>query len=258
LEKEVKMGFEKLIEIACLTVKYTNKSTLSISMGKQSGEIVESPVVKIGGKPVIPGSSLKGAIRSTLEAMLAALDQKVCIPFAAIPRAIRQKREEVSYAASIGRIAPCANITQPCPVCSLFGTVGGQTGLSGKAIVSDARIENGSYELIQRSHVAITRNNKSQSEGSLMTIEAVDAGTVFTNSIRVLNPENWQVGAIIRALEGVELMGMGAKKTAGYGEMEIKFDIDKSIMKKFDGRSWHETTLSLPTLTLAFGEKFGK
>lgn len=251
------MGFEKLHEIVCLNVEYTTKSALSISMGDQPSEIVESPVIKIGGLPVIPGSSLKGALRSTLEAMLAELGHKVCIPFAAIPRTQRfNPDQQGKYAASIGRLAPCANIATPCPVCTIFGTVGGQSGLSGKAIILDARAEKGKYELIERTHVAITRDTKSQAEGSLMSMEAVDAGAVFKNTIRIVNPEPWQVGAVARALEGVSLLGMGAKKTSGYGELEIK--IVDTVLKKFDGRAWQSQNENLESPLKAFGDKFGK
>ena len=123
------MAFEKLREIIELDVEYTTKSALAISAGKQPAEVVESPVIKLAGMPVIPGSSLKGALRSTLEAMLAQQGVKVCVPFAAIPKGIRgdeQRRKE--YLAKLGRLEPCQDIENPCPICAIFGTIGGQAG----------------------------------------------------------------------------------------------------------------------------------
>jgi len=248
------MGFEKLEEIITLNVEYTTKSALAISAGEQPAEIVESPVVKLGGQPVIPGSSLKGAIRSTLEGMLAKLGEHVCIPFAAIPRPLRGKVDQERYAMSLGRIPPCSDVKNPCPVCSIFGTVGGQAGLSGKAIVLDAKVEEGSYELIERTHVAITRDTKSQAEGSLMSLQAVDAGATFRGAIRLINPEPWQVGAVARALEAISFLGMGAKKTAGYGELEIRITgVDKTF---FDSGSWLRQTVALDLFLDAFSQRY--
>lgn len=254
------MTFERLQDITVLKVAYTTESALAISTGDQPAEIMESPVIKLGGKPVIPGSSLKGALRSTLEAMLAELGHEVCIPFAAIPRRYRRGRKEEQkqkikrYVSSLGRRAPCDDIEHPCPVCSIFGTVGGQAGLSGKALFLDAIVE-GDYELIERSHVAITRDTKSQSEGSLMSLQAVDAGATFRGDIRVINAEPWEVGAILRALEGVELLGMGAKKTAGYGDLKIK--VERIGVVRFDGTDWQHTSAEKEPYLEAFGQKFG-
>jgi len=212
----------------------------------------------LGGKPVIPGSSLKGALRSTLEAMLAELGQEVCIPFAAIPRRYRRREEQQEYAKKLGRRTPCDDIEHPCSVCNIFGTVGGQAGLSGKALFLDAIVEGDQgvdYELIERSHVAITRDTKSQSEGSLMSLQAVDAGATFRGDIRVINAEPWEVGAILRALEGVELLGMGAKKTAGYGDLDI--EVKGIEVLHFDGKDWQSTSAMREPYLEAFAQKFG-
>jgi len=250
------MTFQRLERIIDIPVTYTTEGALAISAGDQPGEIVESPVIKLGGKPVIPGSSMKGALRSTLESMLSQAGEQVCVPFAAIPRTIRQdvgKRQE--YLAQIGRIGPCEDVEHPCPVCSIFGTVGGRAGLMGRAIVLDATTQEGEYELIERSHVAITRDTKSQSEGSLMTIEAVDAGAVFRGAIRLVNPEDWQVGAVARALEGVAMLGVGGKKTAGYGALEV--EIGPLMLTRFENGAWREEPVGLEPFLTAFAERYG-
>ncbi len=249
------MTFERLQDITVLKVRYTTLSALAISAGDQPAEIMESPVIKLGGKPVIPGSSLKGALRSTLEAMLAELGHEVCIPFAAIPRRYRRREEQQKYTKKLGRRTPCDDTEHPCPVCSIFGTVGGRAGLSGKALFLDATTVEGDYELIERSHVAITRDTKSQSEGSLMSLQAVDVGATFRGEIRVVNPELWEVGAILRALEGVEFLGIGAKKTAGYGDLEI--GVEGIEVVRFDGEDWQHTPAEKGSYLEAFTQRFG-
>ena len=249
------MAFERLERIIDIEVKYTTQGALAISAGDQPAEIVESPVIKLGGKPVIPGSSLKGALRSTLESMLAAQGVEVCVPFAAIPRPQRKGEAQKEYLRKIGREKPCGDMDNLCPVCSIFGAMGGRQGLMGRALVLDATTEEGHYELIERSHVAIMRDTKSQSDGSLMTIEAVDAGAVFQGTIRLVNPEDWQIGAVVRALEGVAMLGVGGKKTAGYGS--LAHEIASVTETRFADGEWKSTPVSLGGFTTAFAQEYG-
>jgi CRISPR/Cas system CSM-associated protein Csm3 (group 7 of RAMP superfamily) len=100
-------------------------------------------------------------------------------------------------------------------VCDIFGAA----GLSGRAVFLDAHPKS-TIVPIKRTHVAIRRDTNAQSDGSLMELEAVDKGAVFLGKIRLINAENWQIGAILVALEVLKLVGLGAKKTAGYGEID--------------------------------------
>ncbi len=212
------MNFQKLTQVTDIEVEYVARSSLAVHAGKETAfEATESPVVKIGGRPVIPGSSLKGALRSTLEALLAQEGAEVCVPDAAVPST---ERDREAYARKIGRKAAC-RVEQPCSVCEIFGTTAGRQGLSGRALFLDAKPV-GEPTLIERTHVAITRDTRSQAGGKLMSFEAVDAGAKFAGVIRVINPEAWQIGALLRALQTVQLLGIGSKKTAGYGELDIR------------------------------------
>lgn len=218
------MGFEKLEKIVEIQVEYKTLGALAIHGSKDSPfESTDSPVVKIGEKPVIPGSSLKGALRSTLESMLSADGVKVCVPTAAIPKAPKGEDREVfakKYVNGIGRKSPC-QVNDICFICEIFGTTGDKEGLSGRAIFLDARSDE-EIKPIERNHVAIMRDTKSQAAGKLMTLQAVDAGVVFKGNIRVINPKDSHVGALIQALNTINMVGIGAKKTSGYGELEIR------------------------------------
>jgi len=215
--------FQRLDRIVEVTVDYKTLGSLSIGAGDQPQSTVDSPVVRIGGEPVIPGSSLKGALRSNIEAILAARGVSVCVPYTAIPNEIRRKHKTNDYVREIGREQPCDPDKATCPVCQLFGTAGGGSGLSGRAIVLDVRLTNGFDPsiLTERMHVAITRDTRSQSGGALVSVEAVDAGVTFTGKIRLINPEDWMVGAVLRGLETLAQLGLGAKKTSGYGQLEV-------------------------------------
>ncbi len=209
------MAFEKLKEIYEIKVEYTTKSSLSILAGREPAfKAIDQVVTMVGGKPVIPGSSLKGAIRSTLESILTERGEKVCVPLSAIPKDFSRNPEE--YAKSIGRIAPCEPRTKnPCSVCQIFGAA----DLAVRAMFMDA-ITIGELTLTDRTHVAITRDNKAAAGGKLMQVQTVDAGAKFTGTIRIINPEPWQIGAILLSVKSLEMLGLGAKKSAGYGEIE--------------------------------------
>jgi len=211
------MVFEKLDRIIELEVELETLGALAIQAGREVGlTAVEQPVIKIGGQPVIPGSSLKGAVRSILESLFSKQGKNVCIPEAAIPK--ERMRDKETYAKEIGRSTPCDPAKRPiCPICEIFGSV----SVAGRASFLDARPV-GEVRMLDRTHVAITRDSKAAAGGKLMKVQAVDAGTVFRGKIRLVNPDDWQVGAIIVGVDDLNLLGMGSKKTAGYGEIKAK------------------------------------
>lgn len=249
------MVFEKLESIFEIKVQYITLSCLAIHSGKSSAySVLDQPVVRIGGTPVIPGSSLKGALRSITESLFSKHNIKVCIPEASIPKDIKKNRRVGEYVNSLGRLSPCdpSKNKTVCSVCEIFGSA----SLSGRTIFADAR-PSSTVLPIKRNHVALTRDTKSQADGSLMEFEAIDKDAEFVGTIRVINPETWQIGAIISALDTLKMMGLGSKKTAGYGEIDVKIiDINK---KRFNNNGWEtESVLSKKdTYIQAFSKKLG-
>lgn len=246
------MTFEKLDRIVELTVKYTTLGTLSIGGGDQPQSIVDSPLMRIGGEPVIPGSSLKGALRSNLEAILAGQGVDVCVPYTAIPNDIRKSGRTDQYLREIGRLNTCRPNANICPICQMFGTAGGAQGLSGHVIVLDARLKD-TFDpaiLTERAHVAITRDTRAQAGGALVSVEAVDAGVEFSGVIRLINAEDWMVGAILRGLEALGYLGIGAKKTSGYGQLQV--EPQGVIIRKLTTAGWEETPGDLDAYRRAF------
>jgi CRISPR-associated protein Csm3 len=251
------MSFEKLTDLIELNLDLQTLGSLTIKAGDQPQTLADSPVIRIGGAPVIPGSSLKGALRSSLEALLSAKGTLVCVPATAIPNQIKRDRQDAQYLKNIGRKEPCRpNDRDLCPVCSIFGTVGGNQGLSGSAIFLDARLgEAFRPDMVpERTHVAITRDTRSQSGGALVTNETVDAGVKFTGAIRLVNPQDWQVGALLHALEWLRQLGIGSKKTAGYGQLDIA--VSAITRKVLMGGKWQTTALKQEEFLQAFVNKF--
>jgi len=229
------MVFEKLDKIIEVNYSVLTQSTLSIQSIDMPFQVYDTGVVAIGGKPVIPGSSIKGAMRSTLESLMAKHlpPKQICLQDANNPE--REKKDE--YAGKIGRKRACP-AENPCNICKIFGTTGGNRALSGQAIFTDAILKNGEdrTKIIERAHVALRRDNKSQSSGGLMTFQGIDAGVKFDGKVRIINPEDWMVGAIIRGLQTVELLSLGGKKTAGYGEVSV--ELTSVLRKEFKASGW--------------------
>jgi len=248
------MAFERLEGFVEIDLEFRARSALAVHAGKAAAfEAVESPVILSAGEPIIPGSSLKGALRSTLESLLAQAGFQVCVPDAAIPnewrgKRIRRPEERKEYARAIRR-EPACSADAPCPVCQIFGTAGGQRGLAGRAIFLDAWAQ-APYQLIERNHVAIARDTRSQAGGKLMSVQAVDAGALFKGQVRLVNPQDWMVGALLRALEGVEFLGLGAKKTAGYGQVEIQ--VTGIRTRKPVAGGWEEKIVGVEPYRAAF------
>jgi len=213
------MAFEKLSSIIEVRTEYTTRSSLAILSGREEAfAALDQVVIKVGGVPVIPGSSLKGALRSAVEGLLAERRIAVCVPDSAIPKEFSRATED--YARRIGRLPACdGRSTNICPVCQVFGAV----DLAARASFMDAKPV-GEPNLIERSHVAITRDNRAAAGGKLLQLQAVDAGTKFAGVIRIINALDWHVGSLLAGLKTVELTGLGGKKSAGYGDVEVRVD----------------------------------
>jgi CRISPR/Cas system CSM-associated protein Csm3 (group 7 of RAMP superfamily) len=98
----------------------------------------------------------------------------------------------------------------------------GAVDLAARATFYDAKPV-GTPVLIERSHVALTRDGRAAAGGKLLQLQAVDAGTKFEGLIRIINFADWHVGMILAALKTLQLTGLGGKKSAGYGDVEVQF-----------------------------------
>jgi CRISPR-associated RAMP protein (TIGR02581 family) len=190
------------------------KSSLSIGTGKGDG-LRDNLVIREGGpesRPVVSGSSVKGMVRSTIEAVLAqAKPGEICVPFVCLGRD-RTPPE--------GRKEDCGRSSRenPCPVCRMFGN----TEMAGRASFRDAHLTGDIPETTERTHVALRRDTKTAAGGALVTIETLPPGVKFAGEVVLTNPEDWMVGAVIDALNLLPSIGIGAKKTSGYGEVHVK------------------------------------
>jgi len=149
------------------------------------------------GRPVVPGTSLKGALRSRCEYILRSLGVEACLD------------------------GSCG----VCPTCILFGCtysepdVTGRTGQRGLVAVHDAVVERSS--LTERAHVAIDRVTGGALDSALYSMECLDHGEVSIRIEELQESPPWAKGLLHAALRdiGDGYVGLGGSTTRGYGTL---------------------------------------
>ena len=162
----------------------------------------------------IPGSSLKGVVRSFVEKVLRTLDDSrswrhACPTFADDPASCARrlgKEELPSY--EIYR--------HSCGACRIFG----HTRLRGRASFTDF-LPRGEVRTEVRYGVAVSRLSHAVAQGPF-EMEVAVAGT-FAGQLVLENFELWQLALLALALESMErgLLKVGYGKNRGFGEVSV-------------------------------------
>ncbi len=189
---------------------------LHIGGNKDSLQIggVDSPVIRDikTGKPIIPGSSLKGKMRSSLEYLL-----NKCDPDDKDPKVLHihaSKKE-------------CKD--ENCPICVIFGSSNNESSFKTRLIVRDSiAVDDDSINTEIKTENALSRVNL---QANPRTIERVPAGTIFplelVYSIYDMNDDRNLFSKIFEALTSIEHSYMGGHGSRGYGK--VKFYITKIV-----------------------------
>lgn len=207
--------FDLLRERIVLTGTLTTRTALHIGGGAGELDAVDLPVVKTHrGDPFIPGSSLKGVVRSTVEALLRA---------AGIPglTACNPLDEKASCGAHTERDAP---LRHHCAACRLFGS----HLVASHVRFSDAHLvrRGGRSPLEKRDGVSIDRDLRVAADKRKYDVEVVAPGTAFALEVLVQNPEPWQMGLLVAGLEPIEtgFTALGGFTSRGLGRVEIAWE----------------------------------
>ena len=180
----------------------------------------------LDGTPYIPGSSLKGKMRSLYE-----LSGHAKGPLYTDKK---NKKGEV-----IGReYHPCKCGKKDCIVCTLFGAHQNMKGESGvpRVIFRDAQLSERFRsididKIIEiKSETAIDRNAGTAKDGSLRQVERISAGATFDYEIiiNIWDGDNAEVlqAAVESGLRMIEATGLGAKNSNGYGKVNFGIGTD--------------------------------
>ena len=179
----------------------------SVGIGETDNPIIRHPVTR---RPYLPGSSIKGKIRSLLE-------QKYSI-----------RSQET------GRPCDCGN----CFVCSLFGC-GSTTATNepSRLIFRDAQLSPESEQELNetlpgsfaevKTEIAMDRNKGKTVTGSLRQQERIPAGAKFDFSftVRLFEEDNARRADYFKklseAFEMIEKEYLGGSGTRGYGQVDM-------------------------------------
>ena len=181
-------------------------------------------------EPFIPGSSLKGVIRSYAEKIcrsLRAAPVPVCLPYLQPGNETPIESGQASCGFRMKEIED-NGITIPssdaykisCPICKIFGS----HQFIGRLSTSDGYVVN-KFILENRDGVAIDRFTGGAASGAIFDLEVLTSGD-FRTKIEIHNFENWQLGLIGLVLRDMEdgLIRIGMGKSRGLGRIKASID----------------------------------
>jgi CRISPR-associated RAMP protein (TIGR02581 family) len=229
---------DRLEVLTVITGRLVNETPLRIGVGRESplGSGIDSTPITIrfaDGRsvPYIPGSSMKGVLRSLAEAMLRA-----------------QGKDDVHSPWDFGekgKIEEEAKSGNYCIICGTFGS----TKLASHVRVYDAYPERDALTFVKTS-VGINREFKGAHPGILYTERQVVPHVRWSFRMDVVNirvfPEpSDERGKLLRSLIGMLVDGMvqvGARRTLGYGRLRLEkgsyrvYEVEEGrLVKKAEG-----------------------
>lgn len=235
--------FKNRLEI---TGTLTTVTALRISAGRSTEPIgSDLPVIKDAlGRPLIPGSSFKGALRSRLESFLRGIDPELAANPAIeaewsitnerlngkngikkeVEKELKQYPEKERNARRDSLLTE--KIINETDLASLlFGT----PWMASKFQVRDLTVQPdawfGQYQ--ERDGVAIDRDTETAADGKLYDYQVVPAATPFDFKAVVENAHDWELGLLMIGLHQFETeqIPLGGGRSRGLGV--VKLEIDK-------------------------------
>lgn len=219
--------FKNRLEISGIL---TTVTALRISQGRSTEPIrSDLPVVKDSlGKPLIPGSSFKGALRSRLESFLRGIvgDNRKLVANPAIEEEWSLTANEINSLKvqdlSDGELS-AAILAKTDLVSRLFGSpwIASKFQVRDLTVLPDTWF--GQYQ--ERDGVSIDRDTETAADGKLYDFQVVPAGTPFEFKAVVENAEDWELGLLMIGLHQFESeqIPLGGGRSRGLGV--VKLDI---------------------------------
>ncbi len=210
------------------------------------------------GEPILPGSSLKGKFRSTVEKLCYLLNMKACMLdknvslvdcvsdqeyYQSINNTIKEKNSKQRYEWLTG----INGKRQICDVCWLFGSLMSASRL----FFQDARLLQWSKVVEHRDGVVIDRDSERAVEGLKYDFEVIPANTSFEIQIEVENPEDLELSMIAIGLseweQGIRLgggtsRGLGMAKLENLKIQKVDFSNPESYIPYLCNRTMQEVT----------------
>jgi len=170
---------------------------------------VDMPILRTpDGVPYIPGSSLKGKLRSELEKLAKAMGLEVCTP------------PNVNTMCGATKRSP----EDLCISCRVFGTAGRSLSVASKVKLRDAYPLEPVETMLERQGTAIDRSTGAVSRTALYKTEAVPAGIRFGFELVAENLEEDELRYLKAALKSLEDSALGGSSSRGFGKIRFDFE----------------------------------
>jgi CRISPR-associated protein Csm3 len=213
--------FHRLDSRLRLGGRLVTRTALHIGAAEGGGlDIADMPVLKDGrGLPFIPGASLKGVVRSTLESLVRAAENRSAGVWAC---------DSLDDKGACGAHEPghrdTVNVEEHCAICRLLGS----RVLSSHVRISDAmmRDDGGRSPVELRDGVAIDRDLARVAGGKKYQFEVVAPGVVFDLEVFVENPRPWLMGLFTLGWDQIAegYSAVGGFSSRGLGRLELHWD----------------------------------
>ena len=237
----IPFGHHQLHNRYTFTGQLQLETALRISAGVASDE-TDAPFIRTAaGKPYIPGTSLRGAIRAELERILAAVDKSAtglesCILFEPAGctdkvndhlKGLREKEEKKNKKdrKTEDQLLAQAAEEKLCAVCRLFGS----TMYAARLVIEDALPVKDGKTLTGaiRDGVGIDRDTGAASDGAKFDYEVLETGEdgpffLFRMQVENVATESDKklITLILRLLK--QGLQVGGKKAAGMGRIKLR------------------------------------
>jgi CRISPR/Cas system CSM-associated protein Csm3 (group 7 of RAMP superfamily) len=174
-----------------IKVRLRNLSLLVIGSAYSRTGIADICVVRAGDKIFIPGSSLKGVLRTAAHRISRKMGFTSC-------GEVEPSRIAEAHRAAGGK----------CDVCNLFGMPGPPSVASSKVIVGDMKPV-GSVSTFIIGRTSIEPSKGKAREGSLRTVEVIPTCTIFEGEIDLLSSDRRDLILLLGALDEMRYMSFG-------------------------------------------------
>jgi CRISPR-associated RAMP protein (TIGR02581 family) len=224
-------NFHVLAERLRVTGTLETRTGLRIGTGGAGPmDLMDLPVLRDAEElPFIPGASLKGVMRSTLEALVRAAEDRPRGLWSCDPLAERgEGRGCGHYDAKDAQGRKVSRDDVPvdghCALCCLFGS----QLLASHVRFSDALLldRNGPAPVSLRDGVAIDRDLRIVHGAQKYDFEVVNPGARFRLELFVDNPEPWLMGLLVVGLDQIAegFTAVGGFTSRGLGRVEVRLE----------------------------------
>jgi len=234
--------FEKFENRVIISGILETKTGLHIGSAYAHGSAdTDSPVIKdVDEKPIIPGSSFKGVLRSVVEKIVSGLGLDCCYitnqegnclsannelkqkEFEEAKKAFTNPGEEEEYMESL-----------ICDVCKLFGS----TYISSRVFIKDLRYKEGNANYSVRDGVAIDRDSETAGDKLKYDFEVVPPNVKFEFEAIAENISLRLLGLLfigLKQFESPNSVIIGGMKSRGLGWVNLKLNQIEVVDSKGD------------------------